>query len=206
MERVIIVDYALGNLRSVAKALEKVGYVTEVSSDPDKIRNAQALVLPGVGSFRHGMENLKSRGILSALHEAIQTGRPLLGICLGLQLLFAESEEHGIHRGIGIIPGKAKRLPQSLKVPQMGWNRVEISKPEKGSSPFSGIPDRSYFYFVHSYYVEPEDKGIIIGKTHYGIEFASAIIYDNIFALQFHPEKSGDLGLKLLENWRNHVD
>jgi glutamine amidotransferase len=205
MGKVIIVDYALGNLRSVAKALEKAGASIEVTSDPDKIRDAKALVLPGVGSFRHGMDNLRGRGILSSLHEAIQAGTPFLGICLGLQLLFSESEEHGLHRGIGLIRGKVRRLPQSLKVPQMGWNQVRISKPEKASGPFSGIPDESYFYFVHSYYVEPEDQEMIIGTTDYGIEFASAIIHDNIFAVQFHPEKSGAVGLKLLENWRNHV-
>jgi glutamine amidotransferase len=205
MKKVIIIDYALGNLRSVGKALEKAGAVAEISSEPDVIRGAKALILPGVGAFRHGMDNLEARGIMNPLMDSIKQGKPLLGICLGLQLLFAESEEHGSHPGMGIIPGRVRRLPESLKVPQMGWNQVRFTESGKRSAIFKGVQDEAFFYFVHSYYVEPEQKELIAGTTDYGIDFASAVVRDNIWALQFHPEKSGDAGLQILENWIEHA-
>lgn len=205
MKKILIIDYALGNLRSVAKALEKAGAVVEISPDPEKIRGARALVLPGVGAFKHGMDNLEARGLLPALLDSIRDGKPLLGICLGLQLLFARSEERGSHRGMGVLAGKVVRLPDTLKVPQMGWNIVKAGEAAKNSGIFEGIPDESYFYFVHSYHVDPEDKSIVAGITGYGIEFASAVVGGNIWALQFHPEKSGSHGLRILENWIKNV-
>ncbi len=190
---------------SVAKALEKVGADVEISSEPEIIRNAHSLVLPGVGAFRHGMVNLESRGIINSLLDSIRDGRPLLGICLGLQLLFARSEEHGSHAGMGVLPGRVVRLPETKKVPQMGWNQVRFAEASRTSSIFKGVPDGSYFYFVHSYHVAPEDSRMVAGTTEYGIEFASAVVSGNIWSVQFHPEKSGDMGLRILENWKDHA-
>ncbi len=220
---IAVIDYGLGNLRSVAKALEASGAKIALTNDPAKISKAKAIVFPGVGAFKKGMDNLNELKILPVLLKSIEAGVPFLGLCLGLQLLFSESEEYGNHKGFGIIKGKVKRFEPKLnpalsqeltvlrkggvKVPHMGWNQVKQSAAHSPQSTdlFKGIPDNSYFYFVHSYYVEPEDKNIIIGTTDYGIKFASAINKDNIWGLQFHPEKSSAIGLKVLENFVKYV-
>ena len=204
---IAIVDYGMGNLRSVHKAVEQVGSAAQVISDPQGIKNASKIILPGVGAFRDCMHNLTDRGLLEPLVTAIEAGKPFLGICLGLQLLFDESDEFGIHRGMGVLPGRVTRFPDALKdsgdatplpIPHMGWNTVEI---KKDTPLFAGIESGSYFYFVHSYYAIPEDPGDIVATTPYGIEFACAVQRANIYAVQFHPEKSQTNGLKFLKNF-----
>ncbi len=196
---ITVVDYGLGNLRSVSKALETTGARVEVTSNPEKIAKARVLVLPGVGAFSRGMENLERLCILPEILKLARDGKPILGICLGLQLLFTKSEEHGSHRGLDIIKGRVKKFNPGMKIPHIGWNMVE--KLSNGAKVFDGIPDESYFYFVHSYYVEPEDEKIIVATTEYGRNFASAINKDNIWGTQFHPEKSGEPGLKFLDRF-----
>ncbi len=198
---VAVIDYGLGNLRSVSKALELAGADVIVTSKPEEIIKAKGVVFPGVGAFNKGMENLKEKGLIDAVYGVIREGTPFLGICLGLQLLFTESEEHGRVPGLGIIKGRVRRFEGNMKVPHMGWNEVKFKIQNPKSKIFEGIPDGEYFYFVHSYFVQPEDKGVITSFTEYGGEFVSSVQEDNIYALQFHPEKSGTLGLKVLKNF-----
>ncbi|MBN2121360.1 MAG: imidazole glycerol phosphate synthase subunit HisH [Candidatus Omnitrophica bacterium] len=200
---IAVVDYGLGNLRSVSKALELTGAEVIVSSKPKDLLSASGVVFPGVGAFYRGMENLRERKLNSALFKIIKEGKPFLGICLGLQLLFTFSWEHGDTKGLDIIEGRVKRFEGNVKVPHMGWNQV---KQTQDSSPktkdlFQGIPDNSYFYFVHSYFVVPKDKSLIAATTEYGGEFTSCVCKENIFGVQFHPEKSGPLGLQILKNF-----
>ncbi|MCD6521767.1 imidazole glycerol phosphate synthase subunit HisH [Candidatus Calescamantes bacterium] len=197
---IVVVDYGMGNLRSVAKAVEKSGYTVKVSGEYLDIKRAKKIILPGVGAFGKAMENLKKQGILDVIKEELKEGTPYLGICLGLQLLFERSEE-GNAKGMGVIKGVVKRFPHlpSLKIPHMGWNQVKLRMEVEDL--FDGIPDNSYFYFIHSYYVVPVEKEIIATTTFYGLEFVSSIKKGNLFACQFHPEKSGKIGLKLLENF-----
>jgi len=202
---IVVIDYGLGNVRSVTKAIEAVGASARLTRDPERIVAAQGAVLPGVGAFSTGMQNLQSLLLLPAIRERIAEGKPLLGICLGLQLLFTESEEHGLHAGLDVVPGRVVRFGGELKIPHMGWNTVRPVRQPSARILFEGIPDDSFFYFVHSYYVLPEDESVVAATTDYGVEFASAVVRDNLFAVQFHPEKSGDLGLKILENFVNHV-
>ncbi|MBU0694565.1 MAG: imidazole glycerol phosphate synthase subunit HisH [Candidatus Omnitrophica bacterium] len=212
---IAVIDYGMGNLRSVAKALEAVGAETKVTSNAKDIGEASAIVLPGVGAFARGIENLEKLDVLPAMFKAIGEGKPFLGICLGLQLLFTESQEHGIYKGLDIIQGKVKRFriqdsgfrihDSRLKIPHMGWNTVECKMQNAKCKIFENIPDNSYFYFVHSYYVEPRDKDVVVATTEYGTEFTSAVNKDNIWGVQFHPEKSGELGLKILENFVKSV-
>ena len=198
---IVVIDYGMGNLRSVSKALESVGAQTKVTNSPADIKSAEAIVLPGVGAFCRGMENLTKEKLLPAISEAIENNKPFLGICLGLQLLFTESEEHGISKGLNIIKGNVRKFDSSVKIPHMGWNQLKYQKAKDREQLFKDIPDNSYFYFDHSYYVEPEDKNIIIATTDYGKDFVSAVNKDNIWGVQFHPEKSSDLGLKILKNF-----
>lgn len=200
-----MVDYGMGNIRSVTKAFETAGAAVEVTHNPRTIAEAEAIVLPGVGAFARGMENLKKLNIISSIHEAAEKKIPVLGICLGLQLLFAESEEHGVHKGMGLIKGRVKKFPESVKIPHMGWNNVKVRNQNVKCKMFDGITDDSHFYFVHSYYVEPEDRAVIIGTTEYGEEFVSAINRDSIWGVQFHPEKSSENGLKILRNFCRYV-
>jgi len=189
----------MGNLRSVSKALEKVGGEVKISSSVEDIEKAEAIILPGVGAFYQAMENLKSQGIVAPLCQAIDSGKLFLGICLGLQLLFEESEE-GNCKGLNVLPGKVKKFQiEDLKVPHMGWNGIRFK--DSQLSLLEGIPEGSYFYFAHSYYVAPTDEEVILTMTEYGIPFTSAVRKDNIFGVQFHPEKSGEKGLRLLENF-----
>ncbi|MGB9892070.1 imidazole glycerol phosphate synthase subunit HisH [Thermodesulfovibrio yellowstonii] len=197
---IALVDYGMGNIRSVSKAIEAVGGEVSITQSPEEIRKAKAIVLPGVGAFRDCMSNLTELGLLEAVREEILKGKPYLGICLGMQILFTESEEFGMCKGLDLIKGKVTRfkLPQDYKIPHMGWNTVIFKKKSKL---LSEISNNSYFYFVHSYYVVPEESNFVGGVTEYGIEFTSMIIYENIFATQFHPEKSQKMGLKLLSNF-----
>lgn len=207
---IAIVDYGMGNLRSVEKGFLKVGADVRVASDPKVISNSKGIVLPGVGAFRDCMASLDRLDLLELIKSEIAKGKPYLGICLGLQILFSESEEFGFCKGMGIFRGKVQRFSfdksahspdagSMLKIPHMGWNTVRIIN---NSPIFAEIPDNSYFYFVHSYYVSPEDEDIIAAKTNYGIDFTSMIRKDNIFATQFHPEKSQQLGIKVLNGFR----
>lgn len=203
---IALIDYGMGNLRSVAKALEASG-ADEVRVSPDAgiIRSADKIVLPGVGAIKEAMRQLQDLGLVRVIKDNIYK-KPFLGICLGLQLLFERSEEGGRSRGLGIIRGTVRRFPDRLKVPHMGWNQIKVKRQNaKGKISERGIlknvPDNSFFYFCHSYYADPEDKNIIAASTDYGLEFASAIRKDNLFACQFHPEKSQGLGLRLLKNF-----
>ncbi len=200
---IAIVDYGMGNLRSVEKGFARVGAEAIVTSDEKDIEKARAIVLPGVGAFRDCMANLKNLKLLDPILKAIEQGKPYLGICLGLQILFTESEEFGHSEGLGIVKGVVKRFPPSdLKIPHMGWNTIRyVRRPPIMAS----IDDGSFFYFVHSYYVSPDDSTVIATTTDYGITFTSMIWKDNIFATQFHPEKSQRLGLKILENFTSFV-
>lgn len=200
-----VVDYGMGNLRSVGKALESLGFRTVVSGKGAELARCRGIVLPGVGAFRDCMLNLGRQGLLPFLSDVLADGRPFLGICLGLQVLFAESEEFGRHAGIGFFPGKVVRFPASmraegapLKVPHMGWNRVDVAA---AHPVLRGIPNGSYFYFVHSYYVVPDDPGVVACRTAYGVDFASAVGKGNLLAVQFHPEKSQAAGLAVLSNF-----
>ena len=200
--RIAVVDYGAGNLRSVAKALLRSGFDVEVVADPDPLRRADAVALPGVGAFADAVAALRARGLDAAVREGIEAGRPYLGLCLGLQLLFEESEEHGRSAGLGILKGRVERFPaadargQALRVPHIGWNSVRWS----GAHPISArLPAEGHYYFVHSYRVVVDDPKLAVGCTDYGGPFAAAVARDNIFAVQFHPEKSQDAGRRLLD-------
>lgn len=197
---IAIVDYGMGNLRSVSKAFEAVGHQAIVTRDTAAIQNASHVVLPGVGAFGDCMSNLRQYGLIEPIQTAIQSGKPFLGICLGFQLLFTESEEFGRHEGLDIFPGKVRAFSrnQPLKVPHMGWNQVHIRRP---CPLFEGIVDGTHWYFVHSFFVEPGDKEITATTTMYGIPFTSSIWKDNVVACQFHPEKSQSSGLRLIRNF-----
>lgn len=197
---IAIIDYGMGNLRSVHKAFEAVGHQAVVTREARIIADASHVVLPGVGAFGDCMANLARYELIDPIRAAIQTGKPFMGICLGLQLLFTESEEFGNHKGLDIISGKVRRfdLGPVLKVPHMGWNDIQIVR----SAPlFEGIQTGSHCYFVHSYYVEPADGGVVAATTAHGCSFASAVWKDNIVACQFHPEKSQEVGLGMIKNF-----
>lgn len=195
---ITIIDYGMGNLHSVEKAFEKVGAEVMVSRDPNDIKKADSLVLPGVGAFGDAMRNLERRGLVDVIREEVGAGKPFLGICLGLDLIFEESDEHGLHRGLGLVPGRVELLPTGLKIPHIGWNRITM---RKKSRLLKGVPDGSFFYFVHSYAVVPSREPDILCTTDHGCEFVSAVEHGNIAALQFHPEKSSSMGLAILKNF-----
>jgi glutamine amidotransferase len=195
---IAIIDYGAGNLRSVANAITKLGYPPRVTSDPAKVLDAAAIILPGVGAAADTMNSLEKLDMTDTIRQLIQQGRPLFAICVGLQILFSRTEEGGGHECLGVIPGKVKRLPQGLKIPHIGWNQVK----QRVSHPvFEGIPDEANFYFVHSFYAEPEDMSVVAGTTSYGVSMCSMVIKDNLIATQFHPEKSGEHGLKMYANF-----
>ncbi|MHB8377668.1 MAG: imidazole glycerol phosphate synthase subunit HisH [Dehalococcoidia bacterium] len=196
--KVVIVDYGAGNLRSVSRAVAHAGYEPSVTADPADLRDADALILPGVGAAADTMRNLRERAMVEPVKAYIASGRPFFGVCMGQQALLSVSEEGGEHECLGVIPGRVRRLPPGQKVPHMGWNQVR----QRAAHPiFEGIPDDSYFYFVHSYVPEPADPSVIVGETDYGVTFASVLARDNIVATQFHPEKSGEMGLRMYENF-----
>ncbi len=195
---IAVVDYGAGNLRSVEKALQALGADARLTADPEAVRRAERVVLPGVGAFGEAMERLRSSGLDEAVMAAIRAGKPFLGICLGLQLLFEQSEESPRARGLGLLRGSVRRLPEAVKVPHLGWNIVAF---REGERMFGSIPEGSYFYFAHSYYPEPADPKLVTGQTEYGISFASAVRMENVWAVQFHPEKSQKWGLQFLRNF-----
>ncbi len=196
---IAIIDYGMGNLRSVLRGCERVGLDAAITDDAGQVVAADAIILPGVGAFGEGMENLREGGFDRVLRQAAEQDRPLLGICLGLQLLFSRSEEHGRHEGLDILPGAVLRFSEDLTVPHMGWNQVEPAEPP--SALFQGIPSGSHFYFAHSYYVAPDDPGVVAAATDYGEPFCSVAARGRVFGVQFHPEKSADVGERLLANF-----
>lgn len=202
---IAIIDYGMGNLRSVQKGFEKIGAEAVVTADPRQVLEAERVVLPGVGAFRDCMHNLEQAGFVEPILKVIGQGRPFLGICVGMQLLFTDSTEFGLYRGLDVIPGHVLRFPEGmreqdepLKVPHMGWNQLSIRHRPPA---FEGLDDGTNVYFVHSYYVRPEDERVIAATTSYGIDFCAAVWKDNVVATQFHPEKSQDVGLTILKNF-----
>jgi glutamine amidotransferase len=195
---IAIIDYGGGNLRSVANAVAKLGHQATVTSSPGDLKEAAAVILPGVGAAADTMRNLERLGLDKAIRSVVADGLPMLAICVGMQVLFDETEEGGRHRCLGIIPGVVRRLPPGLKIPHMGWNQVN----QKVRHPlFDSIPDGANFYFVHSYRGEPEDAAMAVATTDYGVSFCSALARGNLMATQFHPEKSGENGLRMYENF-----
>ena len=196
---IAIIDYGVGNLRSVEKAFTTQGISAIVTDDEATLRTADKLVLPGVGAFAACMDGLRSRGFDQLVIEAAGAGKPILGLCVGLQMMFEEGHEFGIHRGLGLMPGRVVRFPEGLHVPHIGWNRVHLRQPNHPL--FHDLPDHSFFYFVHSFYVEPTDQDCVIGETDYGIKYASICGRGSVIGVQFHPEKSQSAGLRLLRNF-----
>lgn len=200
MQKIIIVDYGMANLRSVQKAFEKVGHASVISSDPNQVAEADRLVLPGVGAFRDAIARLRETDLATPICEHVRAGKPFLGICLGLQLLFTTSHEDGCHRGLNLFAGEVVRFPDrdGLKVPHMGWNQLRVRKPAPA---LRGLAAGDAVYFVHSYYPVPRDASIIATETDYPTPFASSVWHDNVYASQFHPEKSQRVGLAILRNF-----
>ena len=195
---IAVIDYGAGNLRSVTNALLKLGCHPTVTSKPDVVLKADAVIFPGVGAARDVMSSLKKSKLDNAIKEFIGTGKPFLGVCIGMQVLLSSTEEDGGHACLGIVPGTVKRLPQGMKVPHMGWNQVK----QKTSHPiFDGIPDNENFYFVHSYYANPDDASVQIGATEYGVNICSVLNKGNLIGTQFHPERSDRYGLKFYSNF-----
>jgi glutamine amidotransferase len=196
---IAIIDYQMGNLRSVQKGFERVGHAAAITSDPTILAKATKLVLPGVGAFADAIAELHRRELIGPIQDAIESGKPFLGICLGLQLLFDRSYEDGEHEGLGILRGEVRfDIPPEYKVPHMGWNEVHF---KRHAPIFAGIPDGTHFYFVHSYFVVPEDDSVVDGQASYPDPFCATIWQDNLFATQFHPEKSQRDGLRVLQNF-----
>jgi glutamine amidotransferase len=199
---IAIIDYGAGNIRSIQKALEHAGAVVEATDDPEVVKKAQAVVLPGVGSGGAAMSRMKERGLDDAIRLATQKSKPFFGICLGMQLL-ADHHAEGEVEGLGLFPGEVRRIPHGPKIPHMGWNQVRALN--SGLSIFDGIPRDAFFYFAHSYYVEPQDERGVAGLTDYGSPFCSVIVTERVWGTQFHPEKSGSVGLQLLSNFLQWV-
>jgi glutamine amidotransferase len=195
---IAVVDYGAGNLRSVLRALEHAGADVEITSNPADVERAKAVVLPGVAAAADTMKGLEQRSLVEPLLRSIKAGKPFLGLCMGLQALLTYSDEGGRQECLNVIPGAVHRLPPGLKVPEMGWNQVDC---QVEHPLLDGIPDGSYFYFVHSFYAEPDDPSVIVATTEYGLRFPSILARDNVFATQFHPEKSGARGLLLYRNF-----
>jgi glutamine amidotransferase len=201
--RVAIIDYGVGNLRSVEKAFHAGGVEAVVSSEEAVLRSADKLVLPGVGAFRACMEALTERGFDRLVRERVEEGTPLLGVCVGMQMLFEESEEFGRTSGLGFLRGRVRRFPEGLRVPQVGWNQVEW---KSGHALSEGISDKTFFYFVHSFFCEADEAAAVVGETEYGLSYASVVARGNVCGVQFHPEKSQAAGLRLLKNFaENHA-
>lgn len=197
---IAVIDYGVGNLRSVQRALERAGAEVRVTGDPLRVKMADAVILPGVGAFGEGMAQLEARGLVDVLYQVVAVGKPLLGICLGMQLLFEESEEMGRHDGLGVFKGRVRRFPETpgLQVPHVGWNQLHIR--QEGDL-LIGVPNDSFGYFVHSYYVEAADPHIVMATTDYGLEFAGVVGKGNVYGIQFHPEKSQEIGALILANF-----
>jgi len=210
--RIALVDYGAGNLRSVAKALERSGCRVDVTREPSAVACADGVVLPGVGAFRDAAQRLRASGLEDACKRAIEDGRPYLGICFGLQLLFDEGEEHGTTKGFGVLGGRVERFPdadecgRALRIPHIGWNEVVFEQPPGGHPMLERLPERDYFYFVHSYRPVPQDAAIVVGRCDYGGSFAAAVAAEGLFAVQFHPEKSQQAGRRVLDAYRAWVE
>lgn len=198
---IAVIDYGAGNLRSISRALEHAGAEVVVTSDPDVVRQADAVVLPGVGHAGHSIEQITKLGMPAAIHEAVDAGKPFLGICVGMQVMFDEQEEGDTH-GLGLMPGKVRSLRGDVKVPHIGWNRSTVTS----TSPLGTEGDETYYYFVHSFVAEPADPNDIAATTEYGEQFASVVVRDNVWGTQFHPEKSGEAGLKLIKAFVDQID
>ena len=195
---IAIIDYGMGNLRSVEKAFEFLGHPARIADTWESITAASHVVLPGDAAFGDAMGNLHRDGWVEAIHRSIQVGKPFLGICVGLQVMFSESEEMGLHKGLALLPGRCVRFPATERVPQIGWNQIVIRRP---NDLLREVPDESFFYFVHSYYVDVAEEGHVLATTDYGREYVSVAGHDYVFGVQFHPEKSQDCGLRLLRNF-----
>ncbi len=195
---IAIIDYGAGNLRSVANAIAKVGYQSLVTSDPGEVLDAAAVIFPGVGAAADTMHSLAESGMAQVIRQRVSEERPLFAVCVGMQVLFSGTEEGGWHKCLGLIPGTVKRLPSGFKIPHMGWNQV---KQRLAHHVFDGIPDQANFYFVHSYYADLRDTSVVAGTTDYGVSMCSILVRGNLVATQFHPEKSGDLGLRMYANF-----
>lgn len=197
---IAIIDYGMGNLRSVQKGFEKAGHAALITSDTAEIRSADKVVLPGVGAFGDAMDELHRRRLIEPIRETLAAGKPFLGICLGLQLLFETGHEGGRHEGLGVLPGEVVRfdLSSDYKVPHIGWNQLEIVRP---APILAGLSSGTHVYFVHSYYVAPVDRAVVAAETNYGVPFTATVWRDNLFATQFHPEKSQADGLRMLKNF-----
>ena len=198
-----VVDYGVGNLHSVAKALEKVGAKTRVTSDWHDVEKSDGVVLPGVGAFKDSMDAMNRSDLARSVKAYIASGKPFLGVCVGLQMLFAESEEFGVSKGLGVFPGRVVKFGQGQKVPHMGWNQIQIKK--TGNPLLKGLREGDYLYFVHSYYVVPENPSVIAAQSSYGVDFTCMVWEKNVFGTQFHPEKSQAVGLKIYENFKDLV-
>jgi glutamine amidotransferase len=196
---IAVIDYGMGNLHSVSKAVERLGFSVEVVSDENKLLEAQGAILPGVGAFGDAMDQLESTGLKDAVLRYAASGKPLLGICLGMQLLFTESEEHGAHKGLDLLQGRVVRFQGGYKVPHMGWNRLRF---HRGSTLFEGV-EEGHVYFVHSYHALPEDSKDLLATTEYYQQVTAIVGKENVYGMQFHPEKSGEVGMKLLHNFLN---
>jgi len=195
---IAVIDYGAGNIRNVVNAIHKLGYQVTLTNDPDEVISAETVILPGVGAAGDTVLSLKKLNLVEPVRRIIAENRPFMGICIGLQILFTETEEDMGQKCLNVYPGKVKKFPAGRKIPHMGWNQVN----QKITHPlFEGVPDNSNFYFVHSYYVDPEDVSLVAGTTDYGLEFCSIIVKGNLIGTQFHPEKSGDTGLKILDNF-----
>jgi glutamine amidotransferase len=198
---IAVIDYGAGNLRSVANAITRLGYKPNITSLASDLQKAQVVILPGVGAAGDTMESLRNLGLADPIKQFIADDRPFFGVCIGLQVLFTSTEEGGGHDCLGVVAGRVKKLPKGQKVPHMGWNQVK----QCARHPvFEGIPDEAHFYFVHSYYGEPEDTSLVAGETEYGVTMGSVISRGNLLATQFHPEKSGALGLTMYDNFLRH--
>ena len=195
---ITIIDYKLNNLRSLENTLGRLRHETCVTSRREDVIRAPKLILPGVGAFGDAMRNLRELGLAELIVKKVAEGTPMLGVCLGMQLLFTESEEFGNHSGLGILPGKIRRIPEGVHVPHMGWNQLHR---QKRNSILEGIDEGSFVYFVHSYYAMPDDPDLVVAKTDYGIDFASVVGNQNVWATQFHPEKSQHVGERILDNF-----
>jgi glutamine amidotransferase len=195
---ITVVDYKLNNLRSIENTLRRLGHDVQVTSDPEVVRGAKKLILPGVGAFSDAMKNLTELGLVEPFVGRVKAGVPTLGICLGMHLVFSESEEFGLHRGLDLLPGRVRRIPEGVSVPHMGWNQLHLKKQDPL---LAGIEPGSFVYFVHSFYVEPAAEEITLASTDHGIEFAAIVHKDNVWATQFHPEKSQKVGERLLDNF-----
>jgi glutamine amidotransferase len=195
--RIAVADYGIGNLGSVTKAFRWAGADVQLTGDPDALRAADALVLPGDGAFAATMDEVERRGLVPVLREAVAAGKPLLGICIGMQLLFDESDEHGVHRGLGLLPGRVRRFDDALPVPHMGWNAL---RPRRPHPLLAGLPESAYVYFVHSYFCDAAPE-VVIASSDYGRDFAAVVGRGSVLGVQFHPEKSQQVGLHIVANF-----